>query len=143
MARLTGKNGSVYLAGSTTKLTDSFVWEYEEMQQVDACSIIGESFEVYAANVSTARVRIQSYVSGSTSPLSNVMDTSRVTNAGVGTIVSFMLEGLDGTSTVPGAAPYVSGTGFITRSQLRVARDGMIVDEMEIQVDGGATITVH
>lgn len=138
MPRLTGKNGSVRLPGGGLVLPDTFSWEYEERQKVDPCSIKGESFEVYAADNTVGLVRIQSFVQGG-SPLSSQMDANRVTNVGVGTLLSFDLRGVEGSLS----DVRVQGTGWLTRSQVRVARDGLITDELEIQVDGGATITVN
>jgi hypothetical protein len=133
MARLTGAMGSVYLAGSGTKLSDSYLWEFEESQEVLDASIKGEAFRRYVADQTHGRVRIQSYVSSTTTtPLTSTLNTSRVTGAGVGTRVAFLLETVDG-------GTIVSGSGYLTRAQLHVARDGLITDELEIEVDGALT----
>jgi hypothetical protein len=129
--RLSGIQGAIFLAGSSTKLGDSFMWEYEEQQEVLDASIKGEHFKRYAADVGTGRVRIQSFVPapGSQTPLSGVMDANLVNAAGGGAPVDFILNMLDPTQTV-------FGQGYIVRSQLHVARDGIITDEIEITVDG-------
>jgi len=134
MARITGLRGSIYLADSVTKVADSYNWEYEEAQEVLDCTIKGEPFKRYAASVGTARVRVQAYtrVAGPGAPLTALMATDLVTNAGVGTPVDFTLWGADTNAT----NPKVVGQGYIVRSQLRVPRDGLILDEIEIEVDG-------
>jgi hypothetical protein len=132
MARLSGARGSIYLADSTTKLADSYSWEYEEMQDCLDASIKNESFKRYVADVASARIRIQSFVSSATTtPLTSGM------NSHLGSSVNFVLETQDnpsGFATSVGAI--VIGQGFIIRSQLHVARDGILTDEIEIEVDG-------
>lgn len=134
MPRLSGARGSIYLQDSSTKLLDSYMWEFEEVQDVAECSIKGENFKRYAADVGSARVRIQSFVS--TIPASAVtgyLDRNLVTTAGVGTAVDFSLEFFD---TGSASNQIVIGQGYIVRAQLHVARDGIITDEIEIEVDG-------
>jgi hypothetical protein len=134
--RLGGQSGSVYLAGQTQKLLDIYMWEYEEQQEVLDASIKGEDFKRYTADVGTARVRVQSFVPfpGDHSPLTALMDLALVTSQGGGTPVDFVLDMVDGTGRT------VVGQGYITRSQLHVVRDGIITDEIEIQVDGRPTV---
>lgn len=136
MPRLTGKEGSIYLAGSGTKLGDSFNWEYEGMQDVLDASIKGENWKRYVADVGHGRVRVQCYNStAGASEVTNQLTGSLVSAAGVGTQVDFVLHQIDGSAAV------VTGTGYVTRSQLHVARDGMITDEIEIEIDGKPTVT--
>jgi hypothetical protein len=133
MARITGSRGSIYLSGSGTKLADSYMWEFEENQEVLDSSIKGEFFRQYTADQGHARVRVQSFVSStSATPLTSVMNTSLVAAHGAGTRVAFVLDMVD-------AGTIVSGSGFLVRSTLHVARDGIITDEIEIEVDGPLT----
>lgn len=129
--RLGGQSGSVYLAGSTTKLLDAYMWEAEEQQELLDASIKGEHFKRYTADVGTGRIRVQSFVPfpGDVSPLSRLMNASLVTTNGGGTPVDFKLDMIDGKTI------YI-GQGYIIRSQLHVVRDGIITDEIEIQIDG-------
>ncbi len=129
--RLGGQSGSIYLAGSSTKLLDSYMWEYEEQQEVLDASIKGENFKRYTADVGTGRVRVQSFVPfpGDHSPLTTLMDTLLVLPGGGGSPVDFTLDMVDGRQIIV-------GQGYIIRAQLHVVRDGIITDEIEIQVDG-------
>jgi hypothetical protein len=133
--RVGGIQGSIYLGGSSQKLADSFLWEYEEQQDVLDASIKGEAFKRYTADVSTGRVRVQSFVPqpADRTPLTFVMDISRVAPGGGGTPVDFVLHMIDGQTTIV-------GQGYIIRSQLHVVRDGIITDEFEIQVDGEPSV---
>lgn len=133
--RLGGQSGAVYLIGTSDKLLDSYMWEYEEQQDVLDASEKGEHFKRYAADVGTGRVRIQSFVPfpGDRSPLTFLMNLSLVTTGGGGTPVAFALE-------MVGGKPTILGQGYIIRSQLHVVRDGIITDEIEIQVDGQPTV---
>jgi hypothetical protein len=123
MARLSGSRGSIYLAGSGTKLADSYLWEFEETQEVLDASIKGEQFRRYVADQGHARVRIQSFVAVH----------------GAGTRVAFILETVN-VSNVAGIT--VQGSGYLIRSMLHVARDGILTDEIEIEVDGALTTVV-
>jgi len=129
--RLGGQSGSIYLAGSSTKLLDSYMWEYEEQQEVLDASIKGENFKRYTADVGTGRVRVQSFVPfpGDHSPLTTLMDTLLVLPGGGGSPVDFTLDMVDGRQIIV-------GQGYIIRAQLHVVRDGIITDEIEIQEDG-------
>ncbi len=133
--RLGGQTGSIYLAGSSTKLLDSYMWEYEEQQEVLDASIKGENFKRYTADVGTARVRVQSFVSfpGDFSPLTTLMNTLLVLPGGGGSPVDFTLDMVDGRRIIV-------GQGYIIRAQLHVVRDGIITDEIEIQVDGQPSV---
>lgn len=136
MARLSGSRGSIYLAGGS-KLADSYLWEYEETQEVLDCSIKGENFRRYSADQGHGRVRVQSFISsGTATPLTAGLHSRQVTTAGVGTPVAFVLETVDQNIST---GIIVSGSGYIIRSQLHVARDGILTDEMEIEVDGNLT----
>lgn len=140
MARLSGSRGSIYLAGSGTKLADSYLWEFEETQEVLDASIKGEQFRRYVADQGHARVRVQSFVSTTPgTPLTSVMNTSLVALHGAGTRVAFILETVN-VSNVAGIT--VQGSGYLIRSMLHVARDGIITDEIEIEVDGALTTVV-
>lgn len=140
MARITGSRGSIYLSGSSTKLLDSYLWEFEENQEVLDSSIKGEFFRQYTADQGHARVRIQSFVSANpATPLTSVMNTSLVAAHGAGTRVDFVLETVN-ISLSTGVT--VQGSGFLVRSMLHVARDGLITDEIEIEVDGPLTTVV-
>jgi len=132
--RMGGQSGSVYLAGSTIKLADARMWNYEEEQKVLESSIKGEHFERYTPDVGTGRVRVQSFVPfpGAVTPLTRLMNESLVTPGGGGTPVDFALDMIDGNRIV-------TGQGYIVRAQLNVVRDGIITDEIEIQVDGQPT----
>lgn len=137
MARLSGARGSIYLAGSGSKLADSYMWEFEENQEVLDCSIKGENFRRYVADVGHGRVRVQSFVSSLTAtPLTSVMNADNVAAHGAGTRVAFILETVN-VSNVAGII--VQGSGYVVRSQIHVARDGIITDEIEIEVDGALT----
>ena len=129
--RLTGKNGAIYLAQSTTKLADSYSWEFEATQDMAECSVKGEPHMHYVPNVSAGRVRIQSFLTAS-SPLTGPMIADRVNGSGVGIPVNFALFALD---TDQSTTSLVLGNGWLVRSQLHVARDGIITDELEIQVE--------
>lgn len=133
--RLGGQRGSVYLLGSSQKLLDSYLWEYEEMQTVLDATVKGESFKRYMPDVGEARVRIQSFVpfDGSTSAVTFMMDANLVEPSGGGIPVDFALHMIDGLRTIV-------GQGYIIRSQLHVVRDGIITDEIEIQVDGRPSV---
>src|SRR5436309_1559044 len=100
--RLGGQSGSIYLSGSSTKLLDSYMWEYEEQQDVLDASVKGEHFKRYTADVGTGRVRVQSFVPnpGDVTPLTRVMNNSLVTTGGGGTPVDFSLDMVDGRGTV-------------------------------------------
>lgn len=137
MARLSGARGSIYLAGGA-KLADSYSWEFEENQEVLDCSIKGEAFRRYVADIGHGRVRVQSFISSSSStPLTGTyMNPNLVTSAGAGTRVAFVLETVNTDITTP---IIVSGSGYLVRSQLHVARDGILTDELEIEVDGPLT----
>lgn len=136
MARRSGARGSVYLAGSGTKLADTLSWEFEENQDVLDCSTKGERFRRYVADVGHGRVRITSFISSdTTTPLTSVMNSSLVAVHGAGTRVAFVLDQTD-------ANTIVSGSGYLVRSQVHVARDGALTDELEIEVDG-ALATVN
>ena len=132
--RLAGIQGAVYIAGSLAKLTDAYMWEYEEQQEVLDSSINGESFKRYTPDVATGRVRIQSFVKkpGDFTPVTSLMHNNNVLPNGVGSPLDFILHMKDGSRTV-------TGQGYLIRSQLHVARDGIITDEIEIQVDGRPT----
>jgi hypothetical protein len=65
------------------------------------------------------------------------MDASIVTSLGVGTVVDFVLE-MDNVNK--GTNDTIAGQGYIIRSNLRVPRDGLIADEIEIEVDGRPTV---
>ncbi len=136
--RLTGKNGSIYLAQSTTKLADSYSWEFEETQDLAECSIKGEPFMRYVPNVGSGRARVQSFLTLG-SPLTVPMNADLVGAAGAGTPVNFALFTLD---TDQSTTSQVLGHGYIMRSQLHVARDGIVTDELEIQVDGSVVTVV-
>jgi len=135
-ARLSGARGSIYLAGSLTKLADSYDWEYEETQDIHDCTIKGENKKRWAAGEGHSRVRIQSFVEspGTTSALTGpIMHTNQVAAHGVGNLVAFILDIVDGGGVA-------TGTGYVIHSQLRVARDGIVTDEIEIQVDGDLAV---
>lgn len=136
MPRLSGARGSIYLAGGA-KLSDSYSWEYEATQEVLDASIKGESSRVYVADQGHGRVRIQSFVSSSiATPLTSLMNSSRVAAHGAGTRVAFVLETVNNSIATP---IIVAGAGYLVRSQIHVARDGIITDELEIEVDGPLT----
>jgi hypothetical protein len=138
VARLTGKNGAIYLAQSTTKLGDTFMWEYEQNLEVAECSIKQEAFGKYVPNMTTARVRAQTFVSAGSPFTSAMFGDIPPDVTGRGAPVNFLLSGLDGSNTTV----LVQGGGWIVRSQLHVARDGLITDDMEIQVEGDVAITI-
>lgn len=132
--RIGGQQGSIYLAGSSTKLLDSYMWQFEEQQDVLDASIKGERFKRYMPDVGTGRLRVQSFVPfpGTVTPLTSVMNGSLVTGAGGPIPVDFTVMMIDGKTTIV-------GQGYIIRAQLHVVRDGIITDEIEIQVDGQPT----
>lgn len=135
MSRLSGKNGSIYLQNQATKMADSFMWEWEAQQTLLDCTIKGERWKRYVAQVGEGRVRIQSFVPspGTFTPVSSILLANLVTALGAGTPIDFVLDLLDGTQTL-------IGQGYVMRSQVHVARDAIIIDEMEIQVDGFPTL---
>ncbi len=141
MARLSGARGSIYLADSATKLADSYAWEFEEAQEVLDASIKNEAFKRYVADVGTGRLRVQSFVSSATTtPVTSRMNSSLVAATGAGTSINFVLETVDNAAGFSaGTGAIVIGQGFLIRSQLHVARDGIITDEIEIEVDGPLT----
>ncbi len=151
--RLSGARGSIYLRDSASKLIDSYMWEFEGMQDVAEATIKGETWKRYAPAMGHGRVRVQSFVStpphtaiasllggtGSSTTVPPWKDTMVAVTSGlaVGTPIDFLLEFVDVSSA---ANQIVTGQGYVTRVQLHVARDGIITDEIEIEVDGPVSV---
>lgn len=134
MPRLAGNRGAIYLADSGTKLLDSYLWEFEAMQDVLDASIKGERWKRYEADVGHGRVRVETFVSNvAATEVASSLETNLVSALGVNTPVDFVLHMVDGNAIV-------TGQGYIVRSQTRVARDGIITDQIEIEVDGLPTV---
>jgi hypothetical protein len=133
--RLGGQKGSIYLQGSTTKLLDPYMWEAELQQNVVDATIKGERFKRYEPQHGEGRIRLQSFVPfpGDRSPLSHVLQNTLVTGAGGGIPIDFVLEIVD-------TLQMFVGQGYVIRTQLHVVRDGIVTDEMEIQIDGQPSI---
>jgi hypothetical protein len=111
------------------------MWEAELQQNVLDASIKGERFKRYAADVDEGRVRVQAHVSfpGDQSPLTRLLAATSVSTTGGGTPVDFVLDMIDGLRIFV-------GQGYIIRSQFHVVRDGIITDEIEIQIDGAPSV---
>lgn len=144
--RLSGARGSIYLRDSANKLVDSYMWEFEGNQEVAEATTKGENWKRYSPGVGHGRVRIQSFVSttnqtavgsllagpvgGGTDP---PYSPTIVSPLGVGTPIDFILEYVNVSSA---SSHIVVGQGFVTRAQQHVARDGIITEELDIELDG-------
>lgn len=135
MARITGKQGAVYIGGTSTgnKIADLYNWTLEVDVEMAECSVKADKHEKYVVGRTTSRVTAERYVTNPTA-LASLAVTAGGTggNSTGGTTVTFKLEGLDDTpGSAPAGGPVITGEGYVSKGNLTVPR-GLITDTLEI-----------
>jgi hypothetical protein len=131
MARITGKNGALYLflSGSWTAVGDLYDWDLNyEMVTLDG-SIKGDGAERLAVSHGQGRLSAKRFVQGA---LTFVFADLITAGARLDWALVTIDTGVANFSTNPNAK--IQGTGYLVRSQTRDPR-GMAEDNMEIQCD--------
>lgn len=152
MARITGKEGTLYLkddAGTldvSNKIADIYDWTFEFTQAYEACPIKGEVHDTASLGGISSRLTAGRYVQTGANPtrLADYLSAHAPAsgNSYLGIPVEYRLEQIAGTGTLQDSAhgAVIVGTGIVVRGSLSAPR-GMATDSLEIMGTVMPTVT--